>query len=161
MRLIDADRLLDRCIFYHLPNGDLAVPIIDVQHAPTVEAPDINVGNIGTISRQVAIDMLDEQIELCNASLQKGVPEKDAYAIKVERASLMAYREKLECLPFVQPERKPGRWIWQKRSYTFDGEKREILVKVCSYCEKPPIAGVESPYCPHCGEKKEGEWNDT
>ena len=52
------------------------------------EAPDINVGNIGTISRQVAIDMLDEQIELCNASLQKGAPEKDAYAIKVERASL-------------------------------------------------------------------------
>ena len=37
MRLIDADRLLDRCKFYHLPNGDLAVPIIDVQHAPTIE----------------------------------------------------------------------------------------------------------------------------
>ena len=125
------------------------------------EAPDINVGSFGTISRQVAIDMLDEQIELCNASLHKGVPEKDAYAIKVERASLMAYREKLECLPFVQPERNPGRWIWQKRSYTFDGEKREILVKVCSYCGKPPIAGAESTYCPHCGEKKEGEWNDT
>lgn len=37
MRLIDADRLLDRCVFYHLPNGRIAVPIIDVQHAPTVE----------------------------------------------------------------------------------------------------------------------------
>lgn len=37
MRLIDADRLLDRCIFYHLPNGRVAVPVIDVQHAPTVE----------------------------------------------------------------------------------------------------------------------------
>jgi len=37
MRLIDADRLLDRCIFYHLPNGRIAVPVIDVQHAPTVE----------------------------------------------------------------------------------------------------------------------------
>ena len=48
MRLIDADRLLDRCIFYHLPNGDLAVPIINVQHAPTVKAPDINVRNIDT-----------------------------------------------------------------------------------------------------------------
>ena len=37
MRLIDADRLLDRCVFYHLPNGRIAVPVIDVQHAPTVE----------------------------------------------------------------------------------------------------------------------------
>ena len=37
MRLIDADRLLDRCKFYHLKNGDLAVPIIDIQHAPTIE----------------------------------------------------------------------------------------------------------------------------
>jgi len=36
VRLIDADRLLDRCKFYHLKNGDLAVPIIDVQHAQTV-----------------------------------------------------------------------------------------------------------------------------
>ena len=60
MRLIDADRLLDRCIFYHLPNGDLAVPIIDVQHAPTVEAPDINVGNMDTISRQAAKDIFTE-----------------------------------------------------------------------------------------------------
>ena len=37
MRAIDADRLLDRCKFYHMPNGDIAVPIIDVQHAPTIE----------------------------------------------------------------------------------------------------------------------------
>ena len=59
MRLIDADRLLDRCIFYHLPNGDLAVPIIDVQHAPTVEAPDINVGNMDAISRQQAIEAFE------------------------------------------------------------------------------------------------------
>lgn len=62
--------------------------------------------------RQQAIDMLDEQIELCNASLHKGVPEKDAYAIKVERASLMAYREKLEHLPFIRPDlvKMEGEW---------------------------------------------------
>ena len=35
-RLIDADRLLGRCKFYSLPNGDIAVPIIDIEHAPTV-----------------------------------------------------------------------------------------------------------------------------
>lgn len=40
MRLIDADRLLTRKMkskYYHLPNGDIAVPIIDIEHAPTVK----------------------------------------------------------------------------------------------------------------------------
>lgn len=40
MRPIDADRLLEeRRIqkYYHLPNGDIAIPIIDIEHAPTVE----------------------------------------------------------------------------------------------------------------------------
>lgn len=40
MRLIDADRLLDKRMqgkYYHLPNGDVAIPIIDIEHAPTVE----------------------------------------------------------------------------------------------------------------------------
>ena len=38
-RLIDADKLTRkeiRHLFYHLPNGDIAVPIIDIEHAPTV-----------------------------------------------------------------------------------------------------------------------------
>lgn len=41
MRLIDADRLLDKRMqgkYYHLPNGDVAIPIIDIEHAPTVKA---------------------------------------------------------------------------------------------------------------------------
>lgn len=40
MRLIDADRLLDekrKTKYYHLPNGDIAIPIIDIEHAPTIE----------------------------------------------------------------------------------------------------------------------------
>ena len=40
MRLIDADRLLsDRMkkMYYHLSNGDTAIPLIDIEHAPTVE----------------------------------------------------------------------------------------------------------------------------
>ena len=39
MRLIDADVLLSdrmKTKFYHLPNGDVAIPLIDVEHAPTV-----------------------------------------------------------------------------------------------------------------------------
>ena len=39
--MIDADRLLSErmmAMYYHLPNGDVAIPIIDIEHAPTVSA---------------------------------------------------------------------------------------------------------------------------
>lgn len=44
MRPIDADRLLEERrvkLYYHLPNGDIAIPIIDIEHAPTIEQPEI------------------------------------------------------------------------------------------------------------------------
>ena len=44
MRLIDADRLLSdrmKAMYYHLPNGDTAIPIIDIEHAPTVDAVEV------------------------------------------------------------------------------------------------------------------------
>lgn len=44
MRLIDADRLLTdrmKSTYYHLPNGDIAIPIIDIEHAPTVDAVEV------------------------------------------------------------------------------------------------------------------------
>lgn len=40
MRLIDADRLLSERMkskYYHLLNGGTAIPIIDIEHAPTIE----------------------------------------------------------------------------------------------------------------------------
>ena len=40
MRVIDADALLTdrrKSKYYHLPNGDIAIPIIDIEHAPTIE----------------------------------------------------------------------------------------------------------------------------
>ena len=39
MRLIDADRLLSEKMkskYYRLPNGDITIPIIDIENAPTV-----------------------------------------------------------------------------------------------------------------------------
>ncbi len=39
VRMIDANRLLTdrmKSKYYHLPNGDTAIPIIDIEHAPTV-----------------------------------------------------------------------------------------------------------------------------
>ena len=44
MRLIDADRLLTERMkskYYHLPNGDTAIPIIDIEHAPTIKTKQI------------------------------------------------------------------------------------------------------------------------
>ena len=58
------------------------------------------------ISIQAAIDALDEQIALCNKALGSfDISMKDEYAVKVERASLKAYRETLNVLPSAQPER--------------------------------------------------------
>jgi len=59
------------------------------------------------ISRQAAIDALDEQIELCDKSLSSfDISMKDEYAVKVERASLVAFRETLEYLPSAESKRK-------------------------------------------------------
>lgn len=47
MRLIDADRLTRPEIikmYYHLPNGDTAIPIIDIENAPTVDAVPVRHG---------------------------------------------------------------------------------------------------------------------
>ena len=61
------------------------------------------------ISRQAAIDAIDEQIEQCNKSLSSfDISMKDEYAVKVERASLVAFRETLEYMPSAQPE---PQWI--------------------------------------------------
>ena len=57
------------------------------------------------ISRTQAIDALDEQIKFCdNALCDFNISLKDEYAVKVERASLCAYKEILEDLPPAQPE---------------------------------------------------------
>lgn len=44
-RLVDGDRLLSERMkraYYHLPNGDTAIPIIDIEHAPTIlEAEEV------------------------------------------------------------------------------------------------------------------------
>lgn len=58
-----------------------------------------------TISRKEAIAAIDEQIAQCNKALKSfGISMKDEYAVKVERASLVAFREILEYLPPAQPE---------------------------------------------------------
>ena len=48
VRLIDANRLLTekmKSVYYHLKNGDIAIPIIDIENAPTVDAEPIRHGH--------------------------------------------------------------------------------------------------------------------
>ena len=57
------------------------------------------------ISRRAALDALNEQIEQCDKALSSfDISMKDEYAVKVERASLMAYKKTLEYMPSAQPE---------------------------------------------------------
>lgn len=85
------------------------------------------------ISRQAAIDALDEQIALCNKALGSfDISMKEEYAVKVERASLKAYREALNVLPSAQPEQQHGR--------VFKG----IVVEYSEYCIYPEYKG--KPY---------------
>ena len=79
---------------------------------PETNCSEIPNGSDDTISRQMAIDALDEQIEQCNKALGSfDISPKDEYAIKVEKASLKAYKEQLENIPAAQPEQKTDEWI--------------------------------------------------
>ena len=63
-----------------------------------------NVSDSDLVSRKAAIEALDEQIEQCNKALGSfDISPKDEYAIKVERASLEAYKEQLENMSSAQP----------------------------------------------------------
>ena len=96
------------------------------------------------ISRQAAIDALDGQIEQCNKALGSfDISPKDEYAIKVERASLKAYREQLENLPSIQPKRettalKIGRSM-----------KGVTMWYECDACGEP--VDQEDAFCRRCG----------
>lgn len=51
-RYIDADKLLRPEIlhlYYHLPNGDIAIPIIDIKNAPTADVRENVRGEWGII----------------------------------------------------------------------------------------------------------------
>ena len=98
------------------------------------------------IRRQDALDALNEQIEQCNKALGSfDISAKDEYAIKVERASLKAYREQLENMPIIQPKHRHGQWNyfgWYS----------------CSECGYERYE--KSKFCPDCGADMRGSKNE-
>lgn len=101
----------------------------------------------GHIDRQTAIDALEEQIKQCDKAIGSfGISMKDEYAVKVEKASLMAFKETLENIPDadVVPV-VHARWEKKKDSDLF----------YCSECGLPSMH--KWPYCERCGAKMDGE----
>ena len=111
--------------------------------------------NDDLISRQAAIDALNEQIWQCDKALSSfDISMKDEYAVKVERASLVAYKEQLEALPSAQPERKTGKWIDE----TFKPWGLVYHPYKCDQCGEHSEA--DSDYCPNCGADMRGEQDE-
>ena len=102
------------------------------------------------IERQAAIDALDEQIALCDKALNSfGISMKDEYAVKVEKASLVAYKEQLESIPAadVVPV-VHGEWA----------DNNDIWL--CNNCGKwiDILQGdADMNFCPNCGADMRGE----
>ena len=107
------------------------------------------------ISRQDAIDELDKFIQWCDKALRSPlITSVDAYATKVERASLKHYREVLELLEPAQPEPK---WIPVSESlpgtddsilitYIVNGNKRKRYVVEAWYSGDGDWISVQDEY---------------
>lgn len=106
------------------------------------------------IDRQAALDGLNEQIAYCDKALGSfEISMKDEYAVKVERASLIAYKGQLESIPAtdVVPVAH-AYWIPQKENYEF----KEAWMK-CSACGYPVSKWTgNTNFCPNCGAKMDG-----
>jgi len=80
------------------------------------------------IERQAALDELNGQIEYCDKALRAfDIAVNDAYAVKVERASLIAYKEQLEALPAADV----------------------VPVVRCEYCKHHIVSRQGRLYCIH------------
>ena len=61
------------------------------------------------------------------------------------------FKVMIEEAPSAQPERKTGRWTLRRVTYLWEGVECEKFETRCSSCERLPISGIKSTYCPNCG----------
>lgn len=107
----------------------------------------------GYIDRQTAIDELEEQIKQCDKAIGSfGISMKDEYAVKVEKASLMAFKEKLENIPDADViTTTPARWEPIAR-----GEHGYSAGDfMCSACHLPNKCYSLTNFCHNCGARME------
>jgi hypothetical protein len=177
-RLIDADVLLEQMqpvsTFEINSYAEAAAMTIAnayiklVENQPTVEAPDINVGNIDTtthdsipaetgkndgdetsgdcISRQRSVDTLRKM------QTYKLFAGDDMLLINQAEA-----QTELMMLPPAEPERKTGRWLPDNTDYY----RTRFICSVCGESEEVPTMGFGyAPmwgYCPNCGADNRGK----
>ena len=110
------------------------------------------------ISRQAAIEAIDEQIKLCDKALASfDISMKDEYAVKVERASLVAYREILKYLPSAQPE--PLTDKEQRIFLAAMGREKEVCKKVDAEHTREPYEDTLMHVCKEIKRKvKDALW---
>ena len=87
-----------------------------------------------TISRQAALNELNEQIKLCDKALSSfDISMRDAFAIKVERKSLVAFGETLKDMPPAQPESCE---YYALCRHGRDENKLRVRLGFCEYCNE-------------------------
>ena len=141
MRLIDADALLTerkKSKYYHLPNGDIAIPIIDVEHAPTVQpdhtadigkkAASISCGHENdVIFRKAAIDALARMMPRSYTPDGSHPADEEIFRAQEVFADCI---EALEILPSAQSEQ---RWIPCSERMPVEGQKCLVYDKAIGF----------------------------
>lgn len=94
-----------------------------------------------------------------NALLNKGQHSKRYKLGETWELNLMEIEEAIAGVPPVEPERKPGKWLYCVATNDPYGKWK------CSECGKIIIAGrLQKPqqkFCPNCGAKMEVDTNGT
>lgn len=100
------------------------------------DVPGKNVGD--TISRQAAIDALDEYFKRIGKLKRRGL-NKGEKAISLDTVGA------IKSLPSAQPEQRTGKWIPKDGRY------------YCGQCGGIAPKGIRWDFCPNCGAKMEGD----